>query len=71
MCCKIVEPIPFAQMEIATKSNIAFAGKAGNGKMIVDIAVPKEHLKEIVSEFMMMQQKQPTTQPGLPEGQEL
>jgi general secretion pathway protein G len=44
-------PTPIAQMDIATRSNIAFAGKASNGRMTVDIALPKEHLTEIVRAF--------------------
>ncbi len=54
-------PMPMLQMDIPTKSNIVFAGKAGNGKMVVDIALPKEHLTEIVAatfQMMMQQQKQ-------------
>jgi len=42
-------PIPMLQMDIPTKSNIVFAAKAGNGKMVVDIALPKEHLMEIIA----------------------
>ena len=49
-------PVPIPQMDIPTKSNIVFAGKAGNGKMVVDIALPKEHLMEIMAVFMKMQQ---------------
>jgi len=45
-------------MDIPTKSNIAFASKAGDGKMAVDIALPKEHLMEISSFFQKMQQQQ-------------
>ena len=44
-------PMPFAKMDIATKSNIVFAGKAGNNRMTVDIALPKEHLTEMMSVF--------------------
>jgi hypothetical protein len=44
-------PMPFAKMDIATKTNIIFAGKAGNNRMTVDIALPKEHLKEIITAF--------------------
>jgi hypothetical protein len=44
-------PVPIPQMDIPTKSNIVFAGKAGNGKMVVDIALPKEHLMEIMAAF--------------------
>jgi hypothetical protein len=51
-------PVPIPQMDFPTKSNIVFAGKAGNGKMAVDIALPKEHLTEIMAAFQMMQQQQ-------------
>ena len=51
-------PVPMPQMDIPTKSNIVFAGKAGNGKMVVDIALPKEHLTEIMAAFQMIQQQQ-------------
>ena len=44
-------PMPFGKMDIATKSNIVFAGKAGNNRMTVDIALPKEHLMEIMAAF--------------------
>ncbi len=50
-------PVPTPQMDIPTKSNIVFAGKAGNGKMVVDIALPKEHLTEIMTAFTTMQQQ--------------
>ncbi len=62
-------PMPMLQMDIPTKSNIVFAGKAGNGKMVVDIALPKEHLTEVVAAFQMMQQQQKIMQqkqPGSP-----
>jgi len=45
-------PMPFAQMDIPTKSNIVFAGKAGNNRMTVEICLPKEHLTETVSAFV-------------------
>ena len=51
-------PIPMPKMDIPTKSNIAFASRTGNGKMAVDIALPKEHLMEISSFFQKMQQQQ-------------
>jgi len=49
-------PIPFDQ--IPTKSNIAFAGKADNGKLVADIAVPKEHIMEISTGMQMLMQQQ-------------
>jgi len=50
-------PIPIPKIDAPTKSNIIVAGKAGDGKLVVDIAVPKEHLAEIMGAFMMMQQQ--------------
>lgn len=50
-------PMPIPKVDMPTKSNIVVAGKAGDGKLVVDIAVPKEHLTEIVGVFMMMQQQ--------------
>ncbi|MDH4238374.1 MAG: type II secretion system protein GspG [Phycisphaerae bacterium] len=44
-------PMPIAQMDIPTKSNIVFAGKAGNNRMTVHVALPKEHLIEIIAAF--------------------
>lgn len=50
-------PMPMPQIDVPTKSNIAFAGKVGKEAMTVDIALPKEHLAEIMAAAMMMQQK--------------
>ena len=50
-------PVPMPQMDVPTKSNIVFAGKIGNGRMAVQIALPKEHLTEIMTAVMMMQQQ--------------
>lgn len=50
-------PAPMPQTDIPTKSNIAFAGRLGNGTISVDIALPKEHLTEMMGAFMMMQQQ--------------
>jgi hypothetical protein len=56
-------PIPILPMEIQTKSNIVVAGNAADGRMVVNIAVPKQHLTEIMATFMAMQQQQPQQQP--------
>jgi hypothetical protein len=50
-------PIPIPPMDIQTRSNIVIAGRAADGRMAVNIAVPKQHLIEIMSAFMMMQRK--------------
>jgi hypothetical protein len=51
-------PMPIPPMNVETKSNIVIAGRAADSRMVVNIAVPKQHLIEIVSAVMMMQQKQ-------------
>jgi len=50
-------PIPIPPMDIQTKSNIVIAGSAADSRMVVNIAVPKQHLTEIMSAFMSMQQQ--------------
>jgi len=51
-------PVPMPQVDIPTKSNFAFAGNVGNGKLTFDITVPKQHLTEIVAALTMMMQQQ-------------
>ena len=55
-------PIPFDQ--IPTASNIAFAGNIGNGKLVADVAVPKEHIMEFVAGMQMLMQPQQPQQGG-------
>lgn len=50
-------PIPLPPMEAQTQSNIVIAGNAADSRMVVNIAVPKQHLTEIMAAFMAMQQK--------------
>ena len=50
-------PIPMPQMAVPTQSNIAFAADVGQGKMTAQIALPKEHLMEIMGVFQAMQQQ--------------
>jgi hypothetical protein len=50
-------PIPIPPMEAQTKSNIVIAGSAADSRMVVNIAVPKQHLIEIMAAIMTMQQK--------------
>jgi hypothetical protein len=50
-------PIPIPPMDAQTKSNIVIAGSAADSRMVVNIAVPKQHLTEIMAAFMAMQQK--------------
>lgn len=51
-------PTPMPQMDIPSQSNIAIAGDTGNGKMTIDVAVPKQHVQEAMAIVMMMQQQQ-------------
>ena len=46
------------QMDIPTKSSVVFAGSIAGGKMTIDVALPKEHLMEIMDVFQKMQQQQ-------------
>ena len=55
------------QIDVPTSSNINIAGRFGDGKLRVDVAVPKQHLAEIVSIFTTMQrQMQNQQKPSLP-----
>jgi hypothetical protein len=45
------------QMDFPTTSNIVLAGKTENGKMVIDVALPKEHLTEIMKAFQTLQQQ--------------
>lgn len=49
------------QMDIPTRSSVVFAGSVAGGKMTIDVAVPKEHLTEIMGVFQKMQQQQKST----------
>ena len=54
----VMMPVPMPQMNIPSKSNLAFAAKIRNGSAALDIAIPKEHLQEIMMVFQMMMQQQ-------------
>ena len=51
-------PMPMPQTDIPSQSSIAVAGNASGGKMTVDLAVPKQHVQEIMAIVMQMQQQQ-------------
>ena len=53
---KVIAPVPLPQTEMASQSNLAVAGNAGDGKLTVELALPKQHLLEIVGVVMQMQQ---------------
>lgn len=50
-------PIPMPEVDTPTKSNLVMAGRIGGGKLTVDVALPKEHLTEIATHIMTMQQQ--------------
>jgi len=50
-------PVPLPRVDLPTETNINFAASAANGTLSINIALPKEHLVEIVSVFQMMQQQ--------------
>ena len=58
-------PVPIPQMDIPTKSNIVFAVKIANGKMTFEIALPKQHLMEMMGMFQMIQQQQQMQKKGM------
>ena len=49
-------PTPMPQIDMPTKSNLAIAGKIDSGKFTINTVLPKEHLTEIVTMGMMMNQ---------------
>jgi len=51
-------PVPMPEVDFPTKSNFVFAGNVGGGKITIDIAIPKQHLTEIMAAFQMMMQQQ-------------
>lgn len=50
-------PIPMPQIDVPSQSNIAYAGDIGGGKLQVTVAVPKQHVLELMAAFMKIQQQ--------------
>jgi len=50
-------PVPMPMVSMPTSSNLALAGNVADGRMVVKIALPKQHLMEIVSVFQTMAQQ--------------
>ena len=48
---------PMPQIDVESKSNLAFAGTFRNGTMTTRAALPREHVRELVNAFMTMQAK--------------
>jgi len=62
-------PVQIPQIPVTSTTNLAFAAKAGGGKLALDVAVPKQHLTEMMAIFqlMMMQQMQQQHTPAAPQ----
>jgi len=52
-----VAPIPLPDSAVPSRSNMAVAGNVGDGKVTVELAVPKQHVLEIMGVVMQMQQQ--------------
>jgi len=50
-------PVPIPSLDTQSKSNIVIAGKTEDGKLIINTALPKAHLQEIMTAILTMQQK--------------
>jgi len=63
-------PLPGPPVEASPQSNIAFAGNIGNGRLLTNIAVPKQQILDIMKFIMtvqpqkMQEQKSQPEQPG-------
>jgi hypothetical protein len=51
-------PMPMPQMQVNSQSNVAMMGSFGDGKMTLELAVPKQHVQEIMGIVMQMQMQQ-------------
>ena len=51
-------PIPIPASNISSQSNMAIAGDTGDGKLTIQLAVPKQHVLEIMGLVMQMQMQQ-------------
>lgn len=62
-------PMPVPAMDVSSQSGgIAFSGDLGDGKLVTNVAIPKQHALEVMGAIMRMQQ-QMQKQPGQPGAQ--
>jgi len=52
-----IAPMPIAIPPAKSQSNIAIAGSAANGRLSVQVALPKQHLQELMGTFMQTQRQ--------------
>lgn len=48
---------PMPQIDVESKSNLAFTGAFRNGTLTTRAALPKEHIRELITAFMSLQAK--------------
>ncbi len=63
-------PMPAPQTQVSTESDIAFDGLIGGGRLLTNIAIPKQQVQALASMFMgmkqqQMQQQKESEQPGV------
>jgi hypothetical protein len=52
-----VAPLPIPPIEAKSQSNIALTGNLADGKLGIQLALPKQHVQELMGAFMQMQQQ--------------
>lgn len=63
-------PMPIPPTAVKSQSNIALAGGGTNGKLTVQMVLPKQHVQEIMGIFMQMQQQRMQEQQKQQQGQD-
>jgi hypothetical protein len=56
-------PTPMPPVDVPTQSNLAIAGTIGNGKLLLNLAIPKQHVLEFMQVIMKMQQQKMQSKP--------
>ncbi len=55
---RAMAPVPMPKLNIPSKSNLVFAARLAKDSAAVDIALPKEHVLEVMTLIQMMMQQQ-------------
>lgn len=53
----LVPGMQMPEINVPSKSNLAIAATIADGEAVIDVALPKQHLTELVAAFMMLQQE--------------
>ncbi len=62
-------PIQLPPAEVSPQSAVAFAGRVGDGRLLAELAVPKQHVLDVVSFIMKIQQQKTQQAPQQGQGQ--